>query len=136
MEARSRSWFLYTIISTFTRNVRNNILPFGFFPGAKRFIPVSVQSDQLLCLPEPFTPLYGFSCSSTAKLCLRAMRFIKSITNWLWSLARLAFSKMGANSNWLGATSLWRVLTGMPSLWHSISSSFIKAVTRGGIEPK
>ena len=27
-------------------------------------------------------------------------------------------------------------LDGMPSLWHSISNSFIKAVTRGGIEPK
>ena len=36
MEARSKSWFLYTIISTFTRNVRNSMLPFGFFPGAKK----------------------------------------------------------------------------------------------------
>ena len=57
MEARSRFWFLYTIISTFTRKVRNSMFPFGFLPGAKRLTPVSVQSDQLLCLPEPFTPL-------------------------------------------------------------------------------
>ncbi len=57
MEARSRFWFLYTIISTFTRKVRNSIFPFGFLPGANKLMPVSVQSDQLLCLPEPFTPL-------------------------------------------------------------------------------
>ena len=37
-------------------------------PGVQFLIgPVSVQSDQLLCLPEPFTPLYGFSCRSTLK---------------------------------------------------------------------
>ena len=39
------------------RKVRNSMFPFGFLPGANRLTPVSVQSDQLLCLPEPFTPL-------------------------------------------------------------------------------
>ena len=57
IEARNRSWFLWTIINTFTRKVRNSMFPFGFLPGAKRLMPVSVQSDQLLCLPEPLTPL-------------------------------------------------------------------------------
>ncbi len=28
----------------------------GVLPGEKRFLPVSVESDQLTCLPEPFTP--------------------------------------------------------------------------------
>ena len=48
---------LRTIINTFTRKVRKSMFPFGFLPGAKRLIPVSVQSDQLLCFPEPLTPL-------------------------------------------------------------------------------
>ena len=42
----------------------------------------------------------------------------------------------GANSNWLGATSLCRVVTGIPSLWASISKSFMKAETRSGMAPK
>ena len=33
----------------------------------------------------------------------------------MWSAATFASSKMGAHSNWLGATSLCRVLTGIPS---------------------
>ena len=32
--------------------------------GSSRLTPVSVDIDQLLCLPEPFTPANGFSCSS------------------------------------------------------------------------
>ena len=31
------------------------------FPGAINKTPVSVPKDQLLCLPDPFTPLKGFS---------------------------------------------------------------------------
>ena len=61
MEARSKSWFLYTIISTLTIKVRNNIFPSAVFAGENKLMPVSVQSDQLLCLPEPLTPLNGFS---------------------------------------------------------------------------
>ena len=38
-----------------------------------------------------------------------------------WSVARLACSKIGAISYWLGATSLCRVLTGTPSLNSSYS---------------
>ena len=38
--------------------------------------------------------------------------------------------------NWFGATSLCRVLTGMPSLSDSISSSFMKAATLVGMAPK
>ena len=45
----------------FIKNVKNCKLLFGVFPGAKRFTPVSVANDQLLCFPEPLTPLNGFS---------------------------------------------------------------------------
>ena len=37
------------------------MLPSAVLVGENRLMPVSVQSDQLLCLPEPFTPLKGFS---------------------------------------------------------------------------
>ena len=59
-------------------------------PGANRGTPVSVPSDQLLCFPEPLTPAKGFSWKSTTKPCLRAMEFIRFITIWFWSFARLA----------------------------------------------
>ncbi len=65
----------------FTKNVKNCRLDFGFFPGANKFTPVLVLNDQLLCLPEPFNPANGFSCSNTLKLCLRATFSIKSINN-------------------------------------------------------
>ncbi len=58
------------------------------------------------------------------------------ISIW-WSVARLAFSKIGAISYWPGATSLWRVLIGTPSLNSSVLDiSAMQASTRSGIEPK
>ena len=57
------------------------------------------------------------------------------ISCW-WSVATLANSNTGAISYWPGATSLWRVLTGMPSLKHSRSTSNMQASTRSGIAPK
>ena len=44
--------------------VKNSInckLFFKSFPGSKRFSPSEVEIDQLLCLPDPFTPANGFS---------------------------------------------------------------------------
>ena len=35
--------------------------------GHRRLTPVSVQSDQLLCLPEPLMPENGFSWISAAR---------------------------------------------------------------------
>ena len=40
-----------------------------------------------------------------------------------WSQPTLEFSKIGAISYWAGATSLWRVLIGTPSLASSCSAS-------------
>ena len=56
--------------------------------------------------------------------------------NWLWSVARFESSKIGAISYWLGATSLCRVFTGMPSLNISASDSAMHASTRSGMVPK
>ena len=53
-----------------------------------------------------------------------------------WSEPTLEFSNTGASSYWFGATSLWRVLTGTPSLASSRSVSSMQARMRSGIEPK
>ena len=58
------------------------------------------------------------------------------IVSCWWSQPTFEFSKIGASSNWFGATSLWRVLTGTPSFDSSISASIMNARTRSGIEPK
>ena len=50
--------------------------------------------------------------------------------------ATFEFSNTGATSYWAGATSLWRVLTGTPSLTSSRSVSSMQARIRSGIEPK
>ena len=88
------------------KNVKNIKLLIGVFPGDNKLIPVSVANDQLLCLPEPFTPLKGFSWNKTLKSCLSATFSITSINKELWSTAKLVSSKIGANSNCPGATSL------------------------------
>ena len=60
--------YLYTAMMVFTTKVMKRRLSSRFLPGEKRLTPLSVPIDQLQCLPEPFTPLKGFSCSSTRKL--------------------------------------------------------------------
>ena len=108
----------------------------GLRPGSSRFSPTSVDIDQLLCLPEPLMPAYGFSCSRHWKPCFCATCFMTSMTSMLWSTATVVRSKIGASSYWLGATSLWRVFTGTPSFHSSSSTSCMNASTRGWIEPK
>ena len=115
IEAFSNPLWRYTAIRVLTMNVMKRRFSSGVFPGAISSVPVSVPSDQLLCLPEPLTPLNGFSCSSTRNPCVRATFRINDMMSMLWSTARLHSSKIGANSNWLGATSLCRVFTGIPN---------------------
>ncbi len=43
------------------RTRRNWMFRAGVSPGFNRFMPSSEVRDQLLCLPEPFTPAKGFS---------------------------------------------------------------------------
>ena len=62
----------------------------AFCRGRSRFSPVSVESDQLSCLPEPLTPAKGFSCSRQTRPWRSATFFIVSMTSWFWSLAVLA----------------------------------------------
>ena len=136
MEAFSSPLCRYTAISVFTINVMKRRFSSGVFPGAISRTPVSVPSDQLLCFPEPFTPLNGFSWSSTRNPWLRATFRMSDMISMLWSTARLHSSKIGASSNWFGATSLCLVFTGMPSSSAWISRSFMKEATRVGIAPK
>ena len=64
IEARSRSAWRSTARMVATRNTRNCMLVWVSSCGSSRLTPVSVDIDQLLCLPEPLTPANGFSCSS------------------------------------------------------------------------
>ena len=47
-------------------------------------------------------------------------------------MATFAFSNTGAISYWLGATSLWRVFTGTPTLYSSVSTSDMNAIDAVG----
>ncbi len=135
-ERRRSSAFSSTAFITAVRKSRNKLFSCGFLPGSRRFIPVSVIIDQLLCLPEPFTPANGFSCSRHSRLCLLATFFIISITSWLWSVEIFAVANIGAISCCAGATSLCCVFERTPSFQSSIFKSFIKEAIRSLIEPK
>ena len=136
IDARSRSARMSTARITAARNTRNCMLLWVSSRGSSRLTPVSVAIDQLLCLPLPLIPAKGFSWSRHSKPCERATaRSTCMVTIW-WSTAMLAFSKVGAISYWLGATSLWRVFTGTPSSKRRASTSAMKARTRSGTVPK
>src|ERR1700680_3208966 len=132
-DTRSNSGYLATARITAQQKTRNWALSCGVSPGLSRFSPRSVDIDQLLCLPEPLMPANGFSWNSVTRPYFGAMRRMTSIVSCWWSVARLHSSKMGASSYWLGATSLWRVLTGTPSLVNSVSQSAMQAMTRSGM---
>ena len=72
------------------KNSRNWAFCRGVEPGLNRFLPVSVERDQLSCLPEPLTPAKGFSWSRHTSPWRSATFFIISITSWFWSQAALA----------------------------------------------
>jgi hypothetical protein len=116
MLARSSPCHLLTARTTAAQKTRNCMLSCGLSPGLSRLCPSSSLIDQFRCLPEPFTPANGFSWRRQASPNFGAVRLIVSIVIIWWSVATLAFSKTGAISYWLGATSLCRVLTGTPIL--------------------
>src|SRR5699024_9436155 len=87
---RRKSWYSSTPLINADRKTRNWAFWLGVLPGLNRFFPESVLRDQLLCLPEPFTPAKGFSWSRHTRLCLAAHFFITCIANWLASQALLA----------------------------------------------
>jgi hypothetical protein len=53
------SWSCTALI-VLIKKVKNCKLLIGVLLGLNKLIPVSVAKDQLLCFPEPFTPLNGF----------------------------------------------------------------------------
>jgi hypothetical protein len=59
-----------------------------------------------------------------------------SITSWLWSAAMLEIEKIGAISNWAGATSLCLVLEEIPIFQSSMSKSRMNLAIRSLIAPK
>ena len=59
--------------------------------------------------------------------CFWATLFKVTIRSCWWSAATLDRSNIGASSNWPGATSLCRVLAGIPSLNNSRSASSMNA---------
>ena len=89
---RSKSAWVSTAFMIQASTNKNCTFSFGVSPGSNKFTPLSVVIDQLLCLPEPLTPWKGFSCNKQRRPCLPAIRFIVSITSWLWSTAILADS--------------------------------------------
>ena len=133
---RSRSWYSCTAFTTAARKSWNWRLSSGFLPGSSRFSPVLVPIDQLLCLPEPFTPAKGFSCSRQTRPCFSAVFFMTSMVSSLWSVAILEVEKIGASSCCEGATSLCLVLASTPNFQSSSSRSFMKAATLVLMEPK
>ncbi len=56
IDARSRSAWMSTARTTATRNTRNCRLVCVSSCGSSRLTPVSVDIDQLLCLPDPLMP--------------------------------------------------------------------------------
>src|SRR4051812_3885701 len=115
-DARSSAWCLLTAWMTAVQKNRNIRFSCGVSPGSSRLVPVSVPIDQLLCLPEPLTPAKGFSCSRQIRPYLRATLCRTCIVSCWWSQPTLEFSKIGAISYWLGATSLWRGFSRAPRL--------------------
>ena len=135
-EARSRPPCRCTIRITAAQNTRNCALSWGVSPGTSSEPNPLLPMEKLTCLPEPLTPSKGFSWNRHSMPCFLATARNVVISGCWWSLASLARSNMGATSNWPGATSLWRVLAGMPSLNSSRSVSHMNASTRSGMAPK
>ena len=69
-DSRSKSAWVSTAFMTAPSTSKNWIFSWGVLPGSNKLIPSSVVIDQLLCLPEPFTPANGFSWSRHTRPCL------------------------------------------------------------------
>ena len=101
----------------------------GRAPGSSRFLPIGADG--------PVVVLAGAVDAVEGLLVQRGRpgrggwprASCFSMVSWLWSMARLPWSKMGASSCWAGATSLCLVLAGTPSFQSSSSTSFMKALT-------
>src|SRR6476660_6352260 len=95
IDRRRISLYLSTARMTAVQKTRNWALSCGLSPGFSRFSPVSVDIDQLLCLPEPLIPANGFSWSRQARPYLGAIFRSSSMIRFWWSVARFEFSNVG-----------------------------------------
>ena len=89
-DSLSRSACTFTAFRMQASTRRNCVFSWGVLPGSRRLIPSSVVMDQLLCLPEPFTPANGFSWSRHFIPCWHATLFNVCIVSWFWSTAIFA----------------------------------------------
>ncbi len=121
---------------TAQRKSRNCAFSSGVSPESKRLMPVSVDMDQLLCLPEPFTPSKGFSCSRQTRPCFLA-RLLHDVHDELVVVGGDVGRGVDAGELVLGGGDLVVLgLGGTPSFQSSSSSSRMKAATRGLMVPK
>ena len=112
------------------------MLACGVSPGSSRLPCEALPSDQLTCLPEPLMPANGFSCSRQVMPYFSATRLSVIIIELLMIGREVGGLEDRRDFVLAGATSLCRVLTGMPSLNSSRSTSSMNASTRSGIAPK
>mmetsp|Transcript_31993 Transcript_31993/g.83718 ORF Transcript_31993/g.83718 Transcript_31993/m.83718 type:complete len:202 (-) Transcript_31993:908-1513(-) len=92
-----------------------------------KLTPSGVPIEKLLCLPEPLTPLKGFSLRIPTRPCFCGISSMSCMRVRFSSIWVEAMPKYGAHSYWLGATSRWRVLKGQPILKPSCMISCIQA---------
>ena len=95
----------------------------GVLPGAWRRWPVSVVRLQLLCLPLPLMPAKGFSWSRQRKPWWRGDVAHQRHNEHIVVDSQVAFLINRSELKLVGATSLWRVLQGMPNSSDWISKS-------------
>ena len=121
MPARSRPACLCTPLSTAARNSRKRRFWCGVLPGLSRLVPSSALSavmaiDQLQCLPEPLMPANGFSC--TMRLQAVAQRDLAQHGHHQLVVVDgdVGVLEDRRHLELHGATSLWRVMIGTPSL--------------------
>jgi hypothetical protein len=91
--------------------IKNCKLLIGVLLGLNKFTPVSVANDQLLCFQNHLL-FEWFSWNKTFKS-WRSATFASHPSTNSCDLQPNLFLQNRTNSNWLGATSLWRVF-GVP----------------------
>ena len=136
IDARSSAWWLLTAWMTAAQKNRNCRFSEGVSPGSSRF-NARVGAHRPVVVLARAVDARERLLVQQAHQAIAAGDVLHHLHRQLWwSQPTFEFSKIGATSYWLGATSLWRVLTGTPSLASSSSVSSMYASIRSGIEPK
>ena len=137
MLARSSPCHLLTARRTAVQNTRNCMLSCGLAPGVEQVVPLVVAHRPVEVLARSVHAGERLLVQQAGEPVLRrrppaASPSSSSDDRWRrWRSRRPARSRY-----WLGATSLCRVLTGTPTLYSSLSTSDMNAMTRSGMAPK